>query len=58
MSQRRGLLSGLLPSLLGGLLHWAPVWVALLLLWQVATRGLVPALAEEVRLEEEAEVGV
>ena len=42
--------------ILSGLLYWAPVWVALLLLWQVATRGLKPALAEEARLEDEAEV--
>ncbi|MDA1265539.1 MAG: hypothetical protein O2816_10720 [Planctomycetota bacterium] len=35
------------------MLHWAPVWVALLLFWQVSTLGLKPALAEEARLEQE-----
>ena len=39
--------------LLGGVLHWAPVWVPLVLLWQVGTLGLKPALAEEARLVEE-----
>lgn len=38
----------------GGLLAWAPVWVPLLLLWQVSTRGLKPALAEEARLDRAA----
>jgi len=45
-----------LREVLSGLVYWAPVWVALLLLWQVATRGLKPALDEEARLEGEAEV--
>ncbi len=40
-------------SLVRGLLYWAPVWVPLALLWQVATRGLEPALAEQARLEDE-----
>ena len=40
-----------LGGLLGQLLYWAPVWVPLVLLWQVGTRGLQPALAEEARLE-------
>ena len=42
-------------KVLGGVVYWAPVWVALLLLWQVAIRGLKPALAEENRLQTEAE---
>jgi hypothetical protein len=40
----------------GGLRHllgWTPVWVPLLLLWQVGTRGLAPALAEQRRLQDE-----
>jgi hypothetical protein len=36
---------------IGGLLYWAPVWVPLLVLCQIATRGLKPALAEAARLE-------
>jgi hypothetical protein len=31
-------------------LHWAPVWVPALLLWQVTSRGLFPALEERDRL--------
>ena len=38
-----------------GVVYWAPVWVSLLMLWQVGVRGLRPALAEEARLEAEAE---
>ena len=45
-----------LRGVLFGLVYWAPVWVAMLLLWQVAIRGLTPALAEEARLEGEVEV--
>lgn len=40
---------------MGGVVYWAPVWVSLLMLWQVAVRGLKPALAEEARLDAEAE---
>lgn len=45
-----------LGAALGHLVAWAPVWVSLLLLWQVGTRGLKPALAEERRLDQEEEV--
>ncbi len=39
-------------EVLGGrLLHWAPVWLALLLLAQLAVGGLRPALAETRRLD-------
>ena len=41
---------------LRALFGWAPVWVPLLLLWQVGTRGLRPALAESERLEAEEEL--
>lgn len=44
-------------SAAGGLarlgLYWAPVWVPLLLLWQVSVRGLRPALEERARLARE-----
>lgn len=33
-------------------LYWSPVWVPLLLIWQIAEAGLEPALAEQRRLEE------
>tara|TARA_R110002126_G_scaffold4409_35_gene23297 strand:+ start:1661 stop:2083 length:423 start_codon:yes stop_codon:yes gene_type:complete len=36
---------------LRGTLRWAPVWVPSVLLWQVTTRGLWPALVERDRLE-------
>ena len=36
---------------LRGTLRWAPVWVPSILLWQVTTRGLWPALVEQDRLE-------
>ena len=39
------------------ILHWAPLWVPMILLWQVAFRGLRPALAERARLRQ-AEVVV
>ena len=46
-----------MPSGLAGLahlaLHWAPVWVPLVLLAQVAFQGLRPARLEQVRLERE-----
>ena len=33
--------------------HWAPVWVPLVFLWQVAVLGWRPALEERARLERE-----
>ena len=39
--------------LAGRVLFWMPVWVPLLLLWQVALRGLSPALEEHRRLGQE-----
>jgi len=36
---------------LRGAMRWAPVWVPTVLLWQVTTRGLWPALVERDRLE-------
>ncbi|MEC8495262.1 MAG: hypothetical protein VXZ39_10080, partial [Planctomycetota bacterium] len=34
-------------------LHWSPVWVPLLLIWQITLGGLRPALSEQQRLSEE-----
>ena len=39
---------------LRGVMRWAPVWVPSILLWQVTTRGLWPALVERDRLESAA----
>lgn len=43
----------LLPiRLLALTIQWAPVWVPLILIWQIVTFGLQPALAESKRLQE------
>ncbi|MEE2940639.1 MAG: hypothetical protein VX460_09675 [Planctomycetota bacterium] len=34
-------------------LRWSPVWVPLLLIWQITLGGLRPALSEQQRLREE-----
>ena len=51
-SAPRGTRTGI-AFLAGRVLYWMPVWVPLLLLWQVALRGLSPALDEHRRLEGE-----
>ena len=45
--------SGFPRGIVGRVLFWMPVWVPLLLLWQVSVRGLRPALAEHSRLARE-----
>ncbi len=43
----------LLPiRILGWTIRWAPVWVPIIMIWQIVTFGLNPALAESKRLEE------
>lgn len=42
--------------LLGTVLRWAPVWVPILLIWQITQTGLRPALAEQERLSAERPV--
>ncbi|MEM9803166.1 MAG: hypothetical protein AAGA20_22800 [Planctomycetota bacterium] len=37
---------------LGVALRWAPVWVPALVLWQIVSGGLEPALAEKKRLDD------
>lgn len=39
--------------LVGLLLRWSPVWVPVLLIWQITQTGLRPALAEQERLAAE-----
>lgn len=34
-------------------LRWSPVWVPVLLIWQISESGLRPALAEQKRLADE-----
>ena len=53
MSSTRRIFRGSLVfgSLGRAMTHWAPVWVPLLLLWQVGVMGLRPTLAEYDRLE-------
>lgn len=44
----------LLPVRIAGfVLRWAPVWVPALLIWQITSGGLKPALAEQRRLADE-----
>ncbi len=42
--------SGPIRALVGGIVYWMPVWVPLVLLWQVVDRGLRPAREEARRL--------
>ncbi|MEZ5975544.1 MAG: hypothetical protein R3F33_17245 [Planctomycetota bacterium] len=37
-------------AFVAGIYRWSPVWIPLILLWQFASRGLSPALAERDRL--------
>jgi hypothetical protein len=41
-----------LVGVIKGIKHWAPVWIPSILLWQFATKGLVPAVNEARRLQE------
>jgi hypothetical protein len=43
-----------LAGVIQGIKHWAPVWIPSILLWQFATKGLVPAVNEARRLQEVA----
>lgn len=38
--------------LVGLAFRWAPVWIPLVLIWQISERGLKPAKAEQERLEQ------
>lgn len=52
-SGRRGLAGRLVGAGTSLLVYWMPVWVPLVLLWQVADRGLRPAQEEALRLARE-----
>ncbi|QDV08576.1 hypothetical protein Poly30_41290 [Planctomycetes bacterium Poly30] len=53
MAQARTLSNALPLRLLRTAVSWAPVWVPLVLIWQLTEGGLKPALREQHRLQYE-----
>lgn len=53
MTEARTLSNALPLRLLRTSVRWAPVWVPLVLIWQLTEGGLKPALSEQRRLQSE-----